>query len=189
MSGLRRRLLSQPETLGDGDCEALHDGLIGQPVNTISSFGYVAGGIWLATRIGGLQPRERVPAAAYATFVALSGAGSVAYHGPQFAGAQLFHDLPIVGMLGLGLGVPLARALRSRAAMPGATRGRIASVAALGAVSVGAYVLGRTGAPTCEPDSWVQPHGLWHLGTAAAATVWATVLWPRTGAGRPGTDA
>ena len=174
---LTGRLLAQPDTLGDGDCEALREGMLGQPVNTLSSLGYVAGGIWLATRVRHLERRSRLPATAYAAFVALSGAGSVAYHGPQFAGAQLFHDLPIVGMVGLGVGVPVVRLVRSDRVLPGATRGRLAGAVVLGAASVASYFLGRSGGPACDPESLLQPHGLWHLGTAALATLWATVLW------------
>jgi hypothetical protein len=36
-----------------------------------------------------------------------------------------------------------------------------------------AYVAGRTGAPTCRPDSWIQPHGLWHTLSGAAMAAWA----------------
>jgi hypothetical protein len=36
-----------------------------------------------------------------------------------------------------------------------------------------AYALGRTGAPTCRPDSWIQPHGLWHNLSGAAMAAWA----------------
>jgi hypothetical protein len=36
-----------------------------------------------------------------------------------------------------------------------------------------AYLAGRTGAPTCRPDSWIQPHGLWHTLSGAAMAAWA----------------
>lgn len=39
--------------------------------------------------------------------------------------------------------------------------------------ALAAYVAGRTGAPTCRPDSWIQPHGLWHTLTGAAMAAWA----------------
>lgn len=38
-----------------------------------------------------------------------------------------------------------------------------------------AYVAGRTSSPTCRPDSWVQPHGLWHTLSGAAMVAWADV--------------
>lgn len=41
-----------------------------------------------------------------------------------------------------------------------------------------AYLLGRTGSPTCDPDSVVQFHGLWHLISAGIfATWWWLALW------------
>jgi hypothetical protein len=33
--------------------------------------------------------------------------------------------------------------------------------------------LGATNWPWCDPDSPLQLHGLWHLGAAAAVTIWA----------------
>ena len=112
---LARRIIVQPDTLGDGDCEAQHAGFLGQPTNTISSLGYVAGGVWLLTRIGRIERGERIVAVGYAVSVAMAGAGSVAYHGPQFPGAQLLHDLPIIAMVGIGSGVPAIRMVRPRA--------------------------------------------------------------------------
>lgn len=50
----RRVVLDQPETLGDGDCEALRPGPIGQPVNTVTSLAYVAAGAWLLRRVPAL---------------------------------------------------------------------------------------------------------------------------------------
>jgi hypothetical protein len=48
---------------------------------------------------------------------------------------------------------------------------RIAEALMTGALI--AYALGRTGAPTCRPDSWIQPHGLWHNLSGAAMAAWA----------------
>ena len=36
-----------------------------------------------------------------------------------------------------------------------------------------AFLLGRTGSPACDEDSWFQFHGLWHVGTAVLAVIWA----------------
>jgi hypothetical protein len=43
----------------------------------------------------------------------------------------------------------------------------IASLVAM-AIAVAAFILGRTGAPLCDPDSVFQGHALWHLFAAAA---------------------
>jgi 1-acyl-sn-glycerol-3-phosphate acyltransferase len=54
------------------------------------------------------------------------------------------------------------------------------------AVAVVVYLLGRTDGPLCDPDSWAQLHGAWHLLTALAILVWAdrglAVAGPATGA-------
>lgn len=175
---LARRLVVQPDTLGDGDCEAQHAGFLGQPTNTISSLGYVAGGVWLLTRIGRIERGERIVAIGYAVSVALAGAGSVAYHGPQFPGAQLLHDLPIVAMVGIGLGVPALRMVHRRPVLRCGGRSRALGAAGLAVAAGLSYLGGRTGSGTCRPESILQLHGLWHLGTAAAVTLWATALWP-----------
>jgi hypothetical protein len=36
--------------------------------------------------------------------------------------------------------------------------------------------LGATGGPLCDPESIFQPHGVWHLGAAAAVTWWAIAI-------------
>ncbi|MFV0316088.1 MAG: hypothetical protein ACK5O2_03890 [Microthrixaceae bacterium] len=189
MASLSAAVKSQTGTLGDSDCEALRSGLLAQPVNAVSSLGYVAAGAWFSTRITSLPRSQRPAAGAYGAALVLSGLGSVAYHGPQFSGAQWLHDLPIVALVALGAGVPLVRAVRSCSAVPGADRSKLSALGAIVALSLGSYVLGRTGGPLCRPDSPLQLHGLWHIGTASAATLWATMLWPRTTSQREPGDA
>jgi hypothetical protein len=46
--------------------------------------------------------------------------------------------------------------------------------------------LGATGWPLCDPDSLLQPHAVWHLGSAAAVTWWALAApGPRRTAEQP----
>ena len=56
-------------------------------------------------------------------------------------------------------------------------RGRLAwsdlPFAALSLLAAGAFFLGRTGSIACRPASWFQFHGIWHIGTAVLAVVWA----------------
>ena len=49
-------------------------------------------------------------------------------------------------------------------------------MAGLGAAAGIAYVSGRTGARTCDPDSAWQWHGVWHVLSAAAFGVAGEVL-------------
>jgi hypothetical protein len=174
---IRQVTLDQPETLGDGDCEALRAGLIGQPTNTLSSLAFVGVGAWLAARVGELPDASRRGALAYASFTAITGIGSVAYHGPQFVGAQFLHDLPILGVFGVGAFVPLWRLRNGRAALPGWSSGRGLAIVAAGTVAGLAYLAGGTESPLCQPESLLQPHGLWHLGTAAVIALWGATVW------------
>ena len=42
----------------------------------------------------------------------------------------------------------------------------------LGAVAIGMWALGTPGSPACDADSWLQPHGVWHVLTAIVAIAW-----------------
>jgi hypothetical protein len=176
-SRVRRMALDQPATLGDGDCEALRDGWWGQPTNTATSFAYVVAGGWLAGHLPRLRPSQRPAAGAYAALSAAAGMGSVAYHGPQFDGAQLAHDAPIVALVGVGAAVPLWRAATGREALPGWSTRTGVAMAATAAAGLAAYSGGRTTSPLCRPRSWFQLHGLWHVATATLMATWGSVLW------------
>lgn len=43
---------------------------------------------------------------------------------------------------------------------------------ALGAIAVSSWLLGTPASPVCEPDAWLQPHGVWHLLTAVIGLAW-----------------
>jgi hypothetical protein len=139
--------------LGASDCEALRDGWLGQPVNTLSSLAYVAAGVYVLRRGG-----PRTPALVLASV----GIGSVLYHGPMPPGAELVHDGSIVA---LGAAVLVTWWRRSF---------RWPSAAALLtlAVAIVVNVLTRTGAPLCRPGSLLQGHAAWHVLTAIAIATW-----------------
>ncbi len=69
------------------DCERVRPGLVGQPVNTVTSLGYVAAGAWVARRRG--DAPMALPAA---VALVLNGLGSVAYHGPGGRAGKWLHD-------------------------------------------------------------------------------------------------
>lgn len=140
--------------LGGSDCEALHDGLLGQPVNGLSSLAYVAAGAYVLRRGG-----PPVPALA----LALVGVGSVLYHGPMPPGAELVHDASLAAVPVAALGAAWRRRTFPRP-----------PVLALAALAVGGIVnaLSRTGAPLCRPDGLLQGHGVWHVLTAVGAGLW-----------------
>lgn len=153
--------------LGGSDCEALHAGWLGQPVNSVSSLAYVAAGLYVLRRGGPVGPALALGAV---------GIGSVLYHGPMPAGADLVHDGSIAVLLGAAA---LATWRRGRLPRPPA-----AAVVGLAAAAV-VNVLTRTGAPLCEPSSLLQGHGAWHVLTAAGAALWLAA-WA---APRPGVPA
>jgi hypothetical protein len=139
--------------LGASDCEALHEGWLGQPVNTLSSVAYVVAGAYVLRRSG-----PRLPAVALAAV----GAGSVLYHGPMTPGAGLAHD---GSMVALAATVPIAWRGRSLRWPP------VVALVAGGAAIV-VNLLTRTGAPLCRPGSLVQGHAAWHILTAVAIALW-----------------
>jgi len=42
----------------------------------------------------------------------------------------------------------------------------------LGAFAIAMWALGTPASPACDADSWLQPHGLWHVLTAIVALAW-----------------
>jgi hypothetical protein len=150
--------------LGGSDCEALHDGLLGQPVNSLSSLAYVAAGAYVLRRAGPPAP---------ALALVLVGAGSFLYHGPMPAGAELVHDASLLTVPATALVVALRR--RSFPRPPALAVVALAAAAVVNALS-------RTDAPLCRPDSLLQGHALWHVLTAVGAALWLA-RWPAAGAG------
>lgn len=141
--------------LGASDCEVLHDGWWGQPVNGLSSLAYLAAGAYLLSR-GTSQ--ARVVAAALGAV----GIGSVLYHGPMPAGAEQVHDWSILALVA-AVGVTWGRNRWQRP--PLATFALFGAAVAVNAVS-------RTGEPLCQPDSLLQGHAAWHVLTATAVAWW-----------------
>jgi hypothetical protein len=140
--------------LGASDCEALRDGLLGQPVNSLSSLAYVAAGAYVLRRGGPTAPAWALGAV---------GLGSVLYHGPMPPGAEAVHDGAIVALVA----AVCVLAWRRRSFVRPPTLALVA-LAAGGAVNV----LTRTGAALCRPDSLLQGHAAWHALTALGVAVW-----------------
>jgi hypothetical protein len=134
------------------DCERLHDGLLDQPVNALSSLAYVAAGLWV-------WRHDRPQGIALMAV----GAGSVAYHGAGGGASRWLHDSTIV----------VVAALAAFAAPRVWGEARVRPRLALGAVGAFALALpfqafGRAGGPLCRPDSVLQAHAAWHVLTATA---------------------
>jgi len=138
---------------GGSDCEALHEGWLGQPVNTVSSLAFVLAGVYVL-RAGGSRPA--------AAALGAVGVGSVLYHGPMPSWAEVVHDGSIAAL-------PAVLVVEWR-------RGRLPrpplSAVLTFAAAVLVNVLTRTDAPLCDPDSVVQGHAVWHVLTALALALW-----------------
>jgi hypothetical protein len=156
-----------PFALGGSDCEAVRDAVLAQPVNSLSSLAYVAAGAWVLRRGGPVAP---------AVALAAVGAGSVLYHGPMTAGAELAHDGSIVAFVAATCLV----AWRRRA-WPRPPALALAALAAGVAVNLAT----RTGAPLCRPDSLVQGHAAWHVLTAFGLGLGLSRAWAPAPGGSP----
>jgi hypothetical protein len=187
------------------DCEAIGSGFLGQPVNAVTTIGFViAGGLVMARR----PERIWVGLALIAT-----GLGSFLFHGPMPPGSEWAHDVSLTWLIVVvaGAGTRVERFTRLPAlfvigvlfalfpavadpiavavtivALVSVLRGRgyasLAPLLLLAAVAVFGR-LGATGGPLCDPDSLLQPHGVWHLGAAVAVAWWAIGV-PRPGSVR-----
>jgi hypothetical protein len=137
-----------------GDCERVRPGLVGQPVNTVTSAAYLVAGGWVWRR----RARRRT---LWAGALALAGIGSIAYHGPGTRAGKALHD-----------GALVVLALVAASGGRSANR-RLPVASGLGAVAATIHGASRTGGPGCRPDSIWQGHGAWHLLSATALALWA----------------
>ncbi|MGD2101206.1 MAG: hypothetical protein PVG83_03150 [Acidimicrobiia bacterium] len=141
------------------DCERITESLLGQPVNSLTALAFVIVGslLFVMTR------RRWVAVGSIGT-----GVGSFLFHGPMPTGAQLTHDLTLWFLVVVAV-IAMVTDLRNGTDW----RGLVGPLALLAVVAVIGR-LGATGGPLCDPDSVLQPHGIWHLGAATAILWWAT---------------
>ena len=175
------------------DCEAIGLGLLGQPVNALSSLALVVAGLVVLGR-------DRWVASA----LAATGVRSFLFHGPLAPGGEWIHDVTlawlilVVGMrsrgwerrfgaLGLAAIAPVFYVVPALAdpltvALVVVTLlllvsddRRLDTSGPIALLAISAIVgrLGATGGPWCNPESVLQTHALWHLGAAVAVGWWA----------------
>lgn len=179
------------------DCEAIGSGLFGQPVNSVTTIAFVVAGVWVMTRradrrwigagliatgLGSFLFHGPMPAGAeWAHDVTLAwlillvaGTGMTWERWTRLSGVvvlgALFALFPAVAdPIAVALAV-VAVPLRIRHDRSPHTWGALSLLAV-------AAIFGRLGAagwPLCDPESLLQPHGLWHLVAAASVAWWAT---------------
>ena len=175
------------------DCEAIGLGLLGQPVNALSSLALVVAGLVVLGRDRWV-----------ATALAATGVGSFLFHGPLAPRGEWIHDVTLawlilvvglksrgwerrfgaVGLAGIAPFFYVAPALADplTAALVVVTlfllvsdSRRFDTVGPIALLGVSAIVgrLGSSGGPWCDPGSVLQTHGLWHIGAAVAVGWWA----------------
>src|SRR5262245_32160648 len=152
--------------LGGSDCEQAVAGLLTQPINALSSLAFIPAGVLTIVAAMRVTGWLRLLIGVYAGALIAVGVGSFAYHGPQPAWAGRAHDGSII--LALVCAILLAVTAGGRRTRIWRTGpGRLSAALAAGALA--AYAAGRTGSPLCDPDSWIQPHAVWHVLVAGSA--------------------
>jgi hypothetical protein len=178
------------------DCELIGSGFLGQPVNALTTVAFVVAGIVILT----MRPdRTWIGVASIATglgsflFHGPMPPGSEWAHDLTLAWLLLtvaIDPLPHrsrwallgLGVLGVlfavapGVADPVAVALALLAIASALRQDRSPStIGALTLLGVSAVIgrLGATGGALCDPESLLQPHGLWHVSAAAALGWWA----------------
>jgi hypothetical protein len=81
----------------------------------------------------------------------------------------------VVGAAAAAIAVKELRALRGRREI-GELSGPYGRALAALIASAAALALGRTGSPLCNPDRFLQLHGLWHVGAAIALDGYVTAM-------------
>jgi hypothetical protein len=185
------------------DCETIGAGVLGQPVNTLTTLAFLVAGVVLI----GLRPERRwVGIGLVAT-----GVGSFLFHGPMPAGSEWAHDLTLAWLIAIVAGIgsrwehlthlpalvvlaaafaiapvvadPVAVVMTGLALITVFRRDRsrpvLAPLLLLAAVAVYGR-MGATGGPLCDPGSVLQPHAVWHVGSALAVAWWAVAYSDRS---------
>ena len=179
------------------DCEAIGKGLLSQPVNSVTTVAFVVAGIWIIWR---RPDRSWVGAALIATgfgsllFHGPMPSGATWAHDVTLAwlvlvvagtGTRWERSTRVPGLVVLAVFFALVPAAADPVtvmltAVAVVVRIRIDrsphTWGAFSLLAIAAIVgrLGATGWPLCDPESLIQPHGLWHLAAAVSVAWWAT---------------
>jgi hypothetical protein len=178
------------------DCELIGSGFLGQPVNSLTTFAFVVAGTvlivarpdrrWVgiglaATGVGSfLFHGPMPPGSEWAHDVTLAWLiAIVAGIGSRWERYSRFPALVVLAIAFAMVPViadPVAVVMTALALLTVLRHDRSRPVLApllVLAVVAGYGRLGATGAPLCDPESILQPHGVWHIGSALAVAWWA----------------
>lgn len=182
------------------ECELNSDGFLGQPVNSLTTVAFVVVGIivarkqrvrWVgyglvATGVGSFLDHGPMPSGStWAHDVSLAWLILViAGLGRSWENLTRLPGLATLGVLfgfAPGAAIPVELGLTGLAVFlhlsRESSRRTFAALVLLGAIGVFGR-LGSGGGPLCDPDSLIQPHGFWHLGSAAVVAWWVLGLEP-----------
>ena len=130
------------------DCELLREGLLAQPVNSISALAFVAAAVVL-------WPQRRDAAG----LVGATGLCSLWFHAAPGGAASWAHDISLYAVIAIAA-IEVWRLLAAR-------RLPVPAIAMF-IVGLGFWSVGRTGSAFCSPESLLQWHAGWHLLAASA---------------------
>jgi hypothetical protein len=82
--------------LGDTDCEAFRSGVVGQPVNSLSSLAFLVVGGALVGWARQRPPGQRLLPTVFGGTIIANFVGGVLYHGPAWTGSGWIHDLALL---------------------------------------------------------------------------------------------
>lgn len=90
--------MSAASGLASSDCERVGDGLLAQPVNTVSSLAFLAAGLWILD-LARRAPGRRTELAVFGVAVASNALGGLLFHGVHGEVSRWVHDLAILSVL------------------------------------------------------------------------------------------
>lgn len=177
------------------DCESIGPGLLSQPVNASTSLVLVLAGLLLVRRMSHPWVGAALAATGIGSFLFHGplAPGGMWVHDVTLAWLILViaaqpwdwgRRAPILGLASLGVlfafipdiadGTTVAIFVAALISLIVDDRTR-ATLLPVVLLAVAAIIgrLGATGGPMCDPEAWVQPHGLWHIGAAVAVSWWA----------------
>lgn len=85
--------------LGTGDCEAIHQEWLKQPVNAWSSLAFAVVGLAVLASARSASGADRTNRVVFGLLLSATGMGSFLFHGPQPDTAHFLHDLTLVAAL------------------------------------------------------------------------------------------
>ena len=118
--------------LGTGDCEAIHQEWLKQPVNAWSSLAFAVVGLAVLASARSASGADRTNRVVFGLLLSATGIGSFLFHGPQPDTAHFLHDLTLVAALWFLVVVNTAEAFSANRQTAAAAFLRGVAVLALG---------------------------------------------------------